>query len=87
MRTGRRPWCVRSSMSLSAMPRVKKNVPEEALAAVAETRNASKLADLASGHLGVEVEQKQELLETLCVAERLGEGLRPDAGRNVRAEG
>ena len=51
--------------------KVKKNVPEEALSAIAETRNSSKLADLASGHLGVEVEQKQELLELLCVAERL----------------
>ena len=51
--------------------KVKKNVPEEALSAIAETRNSSKLADLASGHLGVEVEQKQELLEQLCVADRL----------------
>ena len=51
--------------------KVKKNVPEEALSAIAETRNSSKLADLASGHLGVEVEQKQELLELLCVADRL----------------
>ena len=51
--------------------KVKKNIPEEALAAVAETREAAKLADLVSGHLGVEVAQKQELLETLSVAERL----------------
>jgi ATP-dependent Lon protease len=51
--------------------KIKKNVPEEALTAINETRNPSKLADLASGHLGVEVEQKQELLETLIVAERL----------------
>ena len=51
--------------------KVKKNVPEEALSAITETRNSSKLADLASGHLGVEVEQKQELLELLCVADRL----------------
>ena len=51
--------------------KIKKNVPEEALTAINETRNPSKLADLASGHLGVEVEQKQELLETLNVAERL----------------
>jgi ATP-dependent Lon protease len=51
--------------------KVKKNVPEEALSAIAETRNSSKLADLASGYLGVEVEQKQELLELLCVADRL----------------
>ncbi|MBM7066768.1 endopeptidase La [Actibacterium sp. 188UL27-1] len=51
--------------------KVKKNVPDETLAAVAETRESAKLADLVSGHLGVEVEQKQELLETLIVAERL----------------
>jgi ATP-dependent Lon protease len=51
--------------------KVRKNIPDEALAAVAETRESAKLADLVSGHLGVEVEQKQELLETLSVAERL----------------
>ena len=51
--------------------KVRKNVPEEALTAVAETREPAKLADLVSGHLGVEVDQKQELLETLSVAERL----------------
>jgi ATP-dependent Lon protease len=51
--------------------KVKKNIPEEALASVAETREPSKLADTVAGHLGVEVGQKQELLETLAVAERL----------------
>ena len=51
--------------------KIKKNVPDEALSAISETRGPGKLADLASGHLGVEVEQKQELLETLVVAERL----------------
>jgi ATP-dependent Lon protease len=51
--------------------KVKKNVPEEALSAVSEARESAKLADLVSGHLGVEVDQKQELLETLNVAERL----------------
>ncbi|WP_424942840.1 endopeptidase La [Aliiroseovarius crassostreae] len=51
--------------------KIKKNIPEEALAAVAETRAPDKLADLVAGHLGVEVEQKQELLETFTVAERL----------------
>ena len=51
--------------------KIKKNVPEEAISAIGETRGPGKLADLASGHLGVEVEQKQELLETLIVAERL----------------
>ena len=51
--------------------RIKKNIPEEALAAVSETREPAKLADLIAGHLGVEVDQKQELLETLPVEERL----------------
>ena len=51
--------------------KIKKNIPEEALAAVSETRQPDKLADLVAGHLGVEVGQKQELLETLQVAERL----------------
>ncbi len=51
--------------------KVKKNIPEEALAAVAETSEPARLADLVAGHLGIEVAQKQELLETLDVAERL----------------
>ncbi|MGB3314646.1 MAG: LON peptidase substrate-binding domain-containing protein, partial [Albidovulum sp.] len=51
--------------------KIKKNVPEEALQAVAEAREPARLADLVSGHLGIEVDQKQELLETLDVAERL----------------
>lgn len=51
--------------------KVKKNIPEEALAAVSETREPAKLADLVAGHLGVEVDQKQELLETLPIDERL----------------
>ncbi len=51
--------------------KVKKNIPEEALASVAETEAPNKLADLVGGHLGVEVDQKQDLLETLSVAERL----------------
>lgn len=51
--------------------KVKKNVPEEALASVVETDDPAKLADLVSGHLGIEVHQKQDLLETLSVSERL----------------
>jgi ATP-dependent Lon protease len=51
--------------------KVKKNIPDEALSAVSETTDAAKLVDLVAGHLGVEVEQKQTLLETLSVAERL----------------
>ncbi|MBZ4023146.1 endopeptidase La [Rhodobacter sp. TJ_12] len=51
--------------------KIKKNIPEEAMAAVAETAEADKLADLVSGHLGLDVSQKQELLETLDVSARL----------------
>ncbi|MBF9041849.1 endopeptidase La [Rhodobacterales bacterium HKCCE4037] len=51
--------------------KVKKNIPEEALTSVSEASDPAKLADLVSGHLGIEVEQKQELLETLEVAARL----------------
>ena len=55
--------------------KIKKSVPEEALSAVADTRDSARLADLVAGHLGVEVERKQELLETLSVAERLEKAL------------
>ncbi len=51
--------------------KVKKNIPEEAMGAVAEAQDPAKLVDLVSGHLGIEVSQKQELLEMLVVAERL----------------
>ena len=51
--------------------KVRKNIPEEALTAVGESTEPAKLADLVAGHLGIEVEQKQELLETLSVSERL----------------
>jgi ATP-dependent Lon protease len=51
--------------------KIKKNVPEEALSAVSEAREPAKLADLVSGHLGIDVSQKQALLETLDIAERL----------------
>jgi ATP-dependent Lon protease len=51
--------------------KVKKNIPEEALGAVSEASEPAKLADLVSGHLGIEVKQRQELLETLSVSERL----------------
>lgn len=51
--------------------KIKKNIPEEALAAVTEAGEADKLADLVAGHLSVEVERKQELLELLSVSARL----------------
>ncbi|MCB5198313.1 endopeptidase La [Loktanella sp. TSTF-M6] len=51
--------------------KVKKNIPEEAMAAVSEATEPAKLADLIAGHLGIEVDEKQKLLETLSVSERL----------------
>ena len=51
--------------------KVRKNIPEEAVTSVAEARDPHRLADLVSGHLGIDVARKQELLETLDVAERL----------------
>ena len=51
--------------------RAKKNIPDEALSSIAEATEANKLADLVAGHLGLEIEQKQELLETLDIGERL----------------
>lgn len=51
--------------------KVKKNIPEEALAAVGGAQEPAQLADLVAGHLGIEVQQKQDLLETLAISERL----------------
>jgi len=51
--------------------KIKKNIPEEAMAAVSEAVEPAKLADLVAGHLGIEVSEKQGLLETLIVTERL----------------
>jgi ATP-dependent Lon protease len=51
--------------------KIRKNIPDEALSAVAETNEPAKLADIVAGHLGIEVEQKQKILETLSVSERL----------------
>ncbi|MEZ5752068.1 MAG: endopeptidase La [Paracoccaceae bacterium] len=51
--------------------KIKRNIPEEAIGAIADAADPGKLADLAAGHLGVDVPRKQELLETLSVSERL----------------
>ena len=51
--------------------KIRKNIPDEVVSTVAETTEAERLADLVAGHLGIEIDRKQELLETLVVAERL----------------
>ncbi|MCC5965015.1 MAG: endopeptidase La [Natronohydrobacter sp.] len=53
--------------------KIRKNIPDEAVAAIAEASNASELAHLAAGHLGATVAQKQKLLETDDTAQRLEE--------------
>ena len=51
--------------------KLNKNVPEDAITAVKETEGSAKLADTIAGHLGVSLEEKQDLLETTVVSERL----------------
>ncbi len=53
--------------------KIRKNIPDEAIAAIAETTGASELANLAAGHLGASVEEKQRLLEIEDIATRLEE--------------
>ena len=59
------------SQEFEKYAKIRKNIPDEALSAVAETNEAAKLSDLVAGHLGIELEQKQELLEVLSISERL----------------
>ncbi len=51
--------------------KLNKNIPEEALKAITEADNPSKLADTVAGHLSVTVEKKQELLEIIDLRKRL----------------
>ncbi len=51
--------------------KIRKNIPDEAQAAIAEASEPNVLADLAAGHLGAKVEQKQALLEKRNITERL----------------
>ncbi|QPH54759.1 endopeptidase La [Pontivivens ytuae] len=51
--------------------KLNKNIPDEAVAAVGEISEAHKLADTVAGHLGAKIEEKQELLETADLGERL----------------
>ena len=51
--------------------KLNKNVPEEALATIAEIEDPSKLADTIAGHLGVKLSERQKLLEEPDAAARL----------------
>ena len=59
------------SQEFDRYAKVKKNIPEDAITTIADTSDPAKLSDLVSGHLGIEVDQKQDLLETLSVSDRL----------------
>ena len=59
------------SQEFDRYAKVKKNIPDDAITTIADTSDPAKLSDLVSGHLGIEVDQKQDLLETLSVSERL----------------
>ncbi len=51
--------------------KLNKSVPDEALGSIAEVENPSRLADTIAGHLSVKLSEKQTLLETLSVEQRL----------------
>ena len=51
--------------------KVRKNIPDEVVQAVSEAEAPDRLADLVAGHLGIDLARKQDLLETLDVAQRL----------------
>jgi len=53
--------------------KVRKNIPDEALGAIADTTDPATLADLAAGHLGSDVEKKQAILEMTALDARLEE--------------
>ncbi len=51
--------------------KLNRNIPEEAVSTVGEPMPPAKLADTVAGHLGAPLEEKQKLLETADVGERL----------------
>ena len=51
--------------------KLNKNIPDEALKAISDADNPSKLADTVAGHLSISVEKKQELLEIIDLRKRL----------------
>ena len=51
--------------------KLNRNIPQEALVATTKIEDAGKLADTVAHHMAVKIADKQSLLETLNVAERL----------------
>jgi len=51
--------------------KLNKNIPDETVASVSEITDPSRLADTVAAHLGVKIEERQQLLEIPTVSERL----------------
>ena len=51
--------------------KLNKKIPPEVMVSVNQIENAAKLADTVASHLALKISEKQELLETASVAERL----------------
>ncbi len=51
--------------------KLNKNIPDDAQSAVEEATDPGKLADTVAGHLGVRLEEKQDLLEIADISHRL----------------
>lgn len=51
--------------------KLNKKIPSEILGAVNQIEDSSRLADTLASHLAIKIPQKQDLLETIVVAERL----------------
>ena len=59
------------SESFEKYAKLSKKVPTEMVATISSTEDPSKLADVAASHIHVRLEEKQKMLETLNIAERL----------------
>ncbi|MEL7216483.1 MAG: LON peptidase substrate-binding domain-containing protein, partial [Pseudomonadota bacterium] len=51
--------------------KLNKNIPDEAVASVADIEDPATLADTVAGHLGAKISEKQDILEAIDLAERL----------------
>jgi len=59
------------SESFERYAKMSKKVPAEMVSTIASTEDPSKLADVAASHLHIRIEEKQKVLETRNVSERL----------------
>ena len=67
--------------------KLNKKIPPEVLVSINQIEDPGKLADTVASHLSLKIPEKQELLETEAVSERLEEGFRLYGGRDRRPAG